>query len=158
MKVNPVGNRFSEVNKAYLAGFIDADGAIMAIIEPHREKRFRFRVKIILKITQKDRKLLDWFHLYFKVGRIVRNRTAHDWIIRDQKDIKYTLKVIYPYLKSKNIQAHKALIILNTRISKLADLVKVANLADSLSRFNVRSKNRRKNYASMIQESLSSND
>ena len=30
------------------------------------------------------------------------------------------------------------------------DLIRMARLADALSRFNVRSKNRRKNYASMI--------
>ena len=38
------------------------------------------------------------------------------------------------------------------------DLAYVAELADALSRFNVRSNNRRKNHVAMIQEYLSSND
>ena len=58
MKVDPVGKTLSEVNRAYLAGFLDGDGAIMACIERHPEKRFRFRVRINIKISQKGDKIL----------------------------------------------------------------------------------------------------
>ena len=77
---NAVGKEYSEAKRAYLAGFLDADGAIMATIERHQEKKFR------------------------------------------------------------------------------QDLLKVARFADALARLNVRSKNRRKNYMSMIKEYFSSND
>jgi len=158
MKVNPVGNKFSKANQAYLAGFLDADGAIMALIGKHQEKKFGFRVKIIIKITQQNRKVLDWFCQYYQVGKVVRNRTSHDWIVRDQKDAEKILRIIKPFLKVKKIQADKAIEILNCTIIERKDLIKVACLADSLSRLNVRSKNRRKNFASMIPENLSSND
>ena len=46
--VNTVGKGCSEVDRAYLAGFLDADGAIMAIIEKHQEKKFDFRIRIIM--------------------------------------------------------------------------------------------------------------
>lgn len=36
--------------------------------------------------------------------------------------------------------------------SGFIDLIHIANSADALSRFNVRSKNRRKNFVSMIKE------
>ena len=39
--VHPVGKTIPEVQKAYLAGFIDGDGAIMALIERHPAKRVR---------------------------------------------------------------------------------------------------------------------
>ena len=42
MRANAVGKECAEVDRAYLAGLIDGDGAIMAIIEPHSEKKFRF--------------------------------------------------------------------------------------------------------------------
>ena len=48
-----MGRILSEADRAYLAGLIDADGAIMASIEKHREKKFGFRVRVTLKITQK---------------------------------------------------------------------------------------------------------
>ena len=38
--VHPVGKTIPEVHKAYLAGFIDGDGAIMALLERHAAKRF----------------------------------------------------------------------------------------------------------------------
>ena len=44
--VNTVGKDATEVERAYLAGLIDADGAIMAVIERHKETKFRFRVRI----------------------------------------------------------------------------------------------------------------
>ena len=34
--VHPVGKTIPEVHQAYLAGFIDGDGAIMALLERHR--------------------------------------------------------------------------------------------------------------------------
>lgn len=74
MVVNAVGKRCSEVERAYVAGFLDADGAIMAIIERHREKRFGFRIRVMLKITQRDRSILDWMHTKLGVGRVRANR------------------------------------------------------------------------------------
>lgn len=49
-KVNAVGKDASEVDWAYTAGFLDGDGAIMATIERHPEKRFGFRVRVCVKI------------------------------------------------------------------------------------------------------------
>ena len=150
MKVNVVGKEFSEVDQAYLAGFLDADGAIMATIEKHQEKRFGFRVRVTLKITQRDRTVLDWFARKFKVGSIRKNRSTHDWIIRDQKIILIMLNLLKPYLKVKSPQRDLAIKILNSKIYSRENLQRVARLADSLSKFNIRSKNRRSNYASMI--------
>jgi len=45
----------TDVERAYLAGFFDADGAIMASIERHAEKRYGFRVRLLIKIAQKNR-------------------------------------------------------------------------------------------------------
>ena len=56
MRANSVGKSYSEVDLAYVAGLIDGDGAVMACIEPHNEKKFRFRVRVVLKVTQKYKK------------------------------------------------------------------------------------------------------
>ena len=158
MKANAVGKKYSEVERAYMAGFLDADGAIMATIEKHQEKKFRFRVRITLKITQRDKANLIWFLKKFCVGHIRKNRGTHDWIVRDQKAIELLLNLISPYLTVKRNQVVIAKQILRKRIKSLQDLLNVARLADTLSRFNVRSKNRRKNFTSMIQEHFSPND
>lgn len=150
MIANAVGKGFTEAERAYLAGFLDADGAIMALVEKHSEKRFGFRVRIIVKITQRDPKILKLFEKTLRIGSVIKNRTAYDWILRDQKVICDLLQILLPYLKVKSRQAKTALKILNSKIAARNDLVKNARLADSLSQFNVRSKNRRKNFASMI--------
>ena len=150
MKVNAVGKEISEVQRAYLAGFLDADGAIMAVIEKHQEKKFGFRVRVIIKITQRDRKVLDWFMKNFRFGAVRQNRTTHDWIIKDQQVALNLLRMVNPYLKAKHRQAKIAQEILNFSINSRGDLLKVARLADTLSSFNVRSENRRKNFMAMI--------
>lgn len=81
IKVNPVGRIISEVNKAYLAGLFDGDGAIMALIQRHPEKKFGFRIRVIIKITQKDPKILKWIKKEFGIGDVVVNRTTNEWIV-----------------------------------------------------------------------------
>ena len=158
MKVNAVGKKLSVADRAYSAGFLDADGAIMATIERHKEKKFGFRVRVTLKITQRKKDILNWFLESFGTGYVRKNRTTHDWIIRDQQVVHLVLKRIIPYLKVKRKQAYIAQDILTANIQKKDDLIVVARLADALSRLNVRSKNRRKNFVAMIQDNFSSND
>ena len=140
----------SEVDQAYLAGLIDGDGAIMATIEKHSEKKFGYRIRIEVKITQKESDILIYLAKKFKVGRVSANRTTFDWVIRDQSHTRLILNYIFRYSLAKQKQIKLALKILNFKIKTKANLIQVARLADALSRFNVRSKDRRKNYASMI--------
>lgn len=158
MRANTVGKECAEVDRAYLAGLIDGDGAIMAIIEPHSEKKFRFRVRIELKVTQKHAKDLACMIDLLECGKVRKNRTTHDWITRDQKEIARILSMIAPYSRSKHRQIEIAIKIAQMCIETPQDLLRAAQLADTLSRFNVRSKNRRKNHVAMIQAHFSPND
>ena len=156
--VGSVGKGCSEVDRAYIAGLIDCDGAIMASIESHKEKKFGFRVRVILKLTQKNPALLQWIYSLLEVGSIRKNRTTFDWIVRNQQHCKALLELIGVYSRGKQKQVELALQILQTPITSQLELVRVARLADTLSSYNVRSFGRRKNYAAKIQEYSSSND
>lgn len=163
MRANAVGKKCSEVEKAYIAGFLDADGAIMAFIEPHREKRFGFCVRVALKITQRDRPILDWMQRVLRVGIVRANRQSSDrqtfdLHIRDREAVRTVVTMLSPHLRVKRRQAAMALRILDRKIESEQDLIRSARLADALSRFNVRSKNRRKNFVTKIQEQFSPND
>jgi len=70
--VHPVGKTIPEVQKAYLAGFIDGDGAIVALLERHPAKRFGFRVRIWVKASQLRRQDVAW--LRDELGSGTRNR------------------------------------------------------------------------------------
>ena len=161
--VNAVGKKCSEVERAYIAGLFDADGAIMALIERHKEKRHGFRVRVHIKLTQHDREILDWVQIKLHSGIVRANRfgterQTFDLHIRDKKQAENVLMLLKSYIRVKHRQARIALDILRYRVTTEKDLLHVARLADTLSRFNVRSKNRRKNFASKIQKHLSCND
>lgn len=163
MKASAVGKMYSEVSRAYLAGLIDGDGAIMATIEKHSEKKFKFRVRLQIKITQKENNLLYFLAKEYKVGILRTNRKGtknqtFDWIVLDKKDIAFFLELIAPYTRTKSKQIVLAKKILEISDATKQGLMKMARLADSLSKFNVRSKSRRKNYAIMVKEHISSND
>lgn len=158
-----MGKIGSEVELAYLAGLIDGDGCIMATIERHGEKKFGFRVRVEVKITQKDRELLEALCLEFNIGHVSCNRrnstyTTHDWIIRNRTEVTNILEKIKIYTRTKSKQVDLALRILKKSPITWQDLVENAEFADALSKLNVRSKNRRKNFATMIKEQISPND
>jgi len=150
---------FFEVNKAYISGLLDGDGAIMACIEKHAEKKFGFRVRIYIKISQNNYKILNWCKLTTRMGNVrnVKN-DEYEWRIRNQEDAKFLLELLLPYLKIKKRQGYLAKKILNTKIKTIKGLLKIAKLADALSKLNVRSQGRRKNFMAMIQKSISPND
>lgn len=156
--VNTVRKKVFEADKAYLAGLFDGDGSIMAMIEKHQEKKFGFRIRVIFKITQKERQPLAELKNKFCVGCVVCNRKAYDWIIRDQSEIKIILKQISSYLMVKSKQVDLALKIIDASRNTKEAFLNTAKLADSLARLNVRSKNRRKNYLPMVEEAFSRND
>ncbi|KKW16941.1 MAG: LAGLIDADG homing endonuclease [Parcubacteria group bacterium GW2011_GWA1_50_14] len=153
-----MGRMLSEVNKAYLAGLFDGDGAIMAFIQRHAEKKFGFRIRVIVKITQRNPEILEWVRKSTSFGSVVQNRTTYDWIVRDQKAIIALLKLLIKYFRVKKKQARIAIRILGSQINTRKDLLKIAELADALSVFNVRSQLRRRNFAAKIKESIPRND
>lgn len=158
MPANVVGKVYSAAQRAYLAGFLDGDGAIMATIERHSEKKYGFRVRVTMKITQRDTEPVAWLRKTYGVGCVRANRTTNEWIVRDQRAVYALLTLIKPYVHVKHQQVLLAQEILTTAIACRDDLVRVAQKADALSLFNVRSKNRRTNFVTMIQEYTSCND
>ena len=153
MKANAVGKKLSEVEKAYVAGFLDADGAIMASLERHQEKKFGFRVRVVVKISQRDIKVVEKFRDDFGVGRVRPNRhgtrlMSHEWIVLDQQHADYVLKTLLPYIRVKEKQAKIAREIIAISKETRVGLIKAAELGDTLSRFNTRTK--RKNFATIL--------
>jgi hypothetical protein len=154
LEVNTVGKPLSEVERAYLAGLLDGDGAIMALIERHREKRFGFRVRVEANATQSHKCDVAWLPEKTGVGYIRRNLRTYQWVVRDQLAVRWLLEMIAPYTRCKQNQVALAFQILDHPIASREDLIQVARLADALSKFNVRSRLRRKNHAAMIEESV----
>ncbi|MBI4995019.1 hypothetical protein HZC21_05270 [Candidatus Peregrinibacteria bacterium] len=153
-----MGKNLSEVQWAYIAGFLDGDGAVMATIESHQEKRFGFRVRITIKVTQYHQKDVEWLACSTGIGYIRSNKKTYEWIVRDQKAAAWLITKLRPYIRCKRRQMEIAEQIMQKPVNSKNELINIAQLADTLSSFNVRSRNRRRNFAIMIQESFSRND
>ena len=151
-KVSTVGRMISVVNLAYIAGLFDGDGAIMALIEKHSDMKFGFRVRVILKVTQKNPEVLYWIQKTIQLGKVVPNRTTNEWILKNQIEILEFLKQMVRFVRIKKKQITIAIEILQKPVKNQNDLIYIATLADSLASFNVRSKNRRKNFMAKIKE------
>jgi hypothetical protein len=156
--VHPVGKTIPEVQKAYLAGFIDGDGAIMALLERHPAKRFGLRVRVWVKATQLHQNDVAWLCDELGFGRVRQSRECWEWLVKDQSDAEWLLRAIRPFARVKAPQIEIALRILEYRIATIDDLQKIAEWADALAALNVRSRGRRQNTAAMIQGFVSRND
>jgi hypothetical protein len=150
MKVNPVGKNLSKAELAYLAGLIDGDGAIMAWIERHPEKKFKFRVRLALKVTLNQKQILEWIRKRVKFGYLKKNRNQYEWCSQDQEKIEKFLSKVLSFLKVKKKQAKIALKIAKIKVESFEDLVKKAKLADSLAKLNTRSEGIRKNFSQAL--------
>ena len=154
MKDVTVGKRpSSDLTEAYIAGFLDGDGAVSAIIERHPEKKFRFRVRICLDFYQHQDniRVLDYIKDYFGEGSLGKSiRNTHKLSLRNQSTLKTILSLLHKYVVIKKKQIEIALTILDYKIETKKDLIKVAKLADQLSSHNIRSKGIRKNSSEII--------
>src|SRR3989344_2706269 len=128
---NTVGRQLSQADRAYLAGLIDGDGSVMARIEKHSEKKFGFRVRIALKITQCYQEDVNWLPKLTGLGRIRPNRKAFEWIVLDQEGIRSLLTQISPSARIKHRQMKIACEILKLDLQNFSQLQKAAQLADS---------------------------
>ena len=149
-----VGKEFrDDIVWAYIAGFLDGDGAVSAIIEKHPEKKFRFRVRITLDFYQHESNIgvLKYIQEFLKEGSLGKSiRNTHKLSLKNQETLRKVLPVLYRYSFVKKRQIGLALKILHSRIESKKDLVKVARIADQLCSYNVRSKSIRKNTSKII--------
>jgi len=159
-KVNTVDKKYSEVFLAWLAGFFEGDGAILCYVDKAKGYKFKFRTRVIIKLSQKSNKVLEEIKKDLQLGNIIFNKrkdnkfNSFDLIIANQDDVLLFINLITPYVRFKKIQLEIAIKILTNRktISSEKDVLQLAKLADSLSILNTRTNNDGKKYTTLIKE------
>ena len=159
-KVNTVDKKYSEVFLAWLAGFFEGDGAILCYVDKAKGYKFKFRTRVIIKLSQKSNKVLEDIKKDLQLGNIIFNKrkdnkfNSFDLIIANQDDVLLFINLITPYVRFKKIQLEIAIKILTNRktISSEKDVLQLAKLADSLSILNTRTNNDGKKYTTLIKE------
>ena len=99
------------IKLAYVAGFLDGEGCIMIVKrKPRNKERVSYSYSILVTISQRDGKIMDW--LYGNFGGSIRwkdrKNPTYEWVITHRKAEKF-LKDILPFLKYKKPQAILAL-------------------------------------------------
>jgi len=114
--------QLTELEKAYLAGFIDGEGCITAecpAIDGHNKPKAA-RVRIMLAQTNKP--IIEWLHV--KLGGTVckkqaqgNHKASYNWVLNGQR-ATLLLIAIHPHLRVKREQAEVAIAFGKVRLGR----------------------------------------
>ena len=126
-----------EVEKAYIAGFLDGDGSLMLQIKKRKDGKTGIRFMPIICFYQDTRheKTLYWIKRVLDIGYIsVRNDGMTEFRINGYMQIRDILKRLSPFIRFKKSQCSALIkaceILINTKFNKLtkAQLKKLVDL------------------------------
>ncbi len=105
------------LSDAYLAGFLDGDGSVVATLERYHSKRFPYRVRIKVNFTQhakhKDKLALMQEALGgYGVIRTNARKNLAELVIQERNQVQAVLARLVPFLLIKKDQAILALEVL----------------------------------------------
>lgn len=131
-----MGSR-SNVNLAYVAGFLDGDGSLMLQIKKRKDgdkSKFRFMVTICFYQDTRHEKTLYWIRELFGIGFISRrNDGMTELRINGYRQVNNIIRSLLPFIKFKKIQATALMqaceILLKTKL-KLLDKTQLAKIVE----------------------------
>lgn len=137
-------NKLTVEQACYLAGFIDADGSIIAQIVPRKDYVLGFQLRVSVLCIQKISRVHHLRDFQSQVGAgTVRNRGdgIGEFAILGHKNVSNLLKQISPYLRNKQKQANLVLRIceqlnLTTTKRNPQKFLELCALADQVSALN----------------------
>ena len=111
MKAIPWEVDASKLSNAYVAGFLDGDGSIMATVEKRPDRRrFPYRVRLRINFTQHERhrRLIEIIQEFLGGIGAVRREKSHklvELVIQDRNSVEQTLNRLLPCIILKERQA-----------------------------------------------------
>lgn len=138
----------STENILYMAGFIDADGSIVAQIVPRADYVHKYQVKVTVQVTQKKKRrhILVEFQDIVGAGIIRDREDVSDYVLTEPRIVCSFLERLAPHLRLKKTQAELVIRIIQRLPSVKGnptvfleicrDADRVASFNDSKSRTN----------------------
>src|SRR5882672_6937069 len=134
-------NSLSQLDAAYIAGFLDGDGSIYVRLKPNATYRYGFQIapNIIFYQSQKELLFLETIQKIIGAGYIrLRKDGIAEFTIGDTQTMRDLISYLEPHLRLKKKQANLLIQILDTRenIKSRGDFLKVAKLIDRYKTLN----------------------
>jgi len=131
----------SNEEKAYIAGFLDGDGCIMAQLVRRKDYIYGYQVRTSIVFYQKTshREILSWLKRQLEYGYIRdRNDGMTEYTIVGFKEVQEILVLLYPFLRLKKVLAKLVLQLIRVHPKKMSPqgLLKVSVLVDKTATFN----------------------
>ena len=145
----------TEVEKAYVAGFLDGDGSVMAHIVPHRECRFGYAIRVVVKFSQHEdsnETLIELKQLCGDGYLSQANKHVRELALKSSRSVERLLKDIGPYVRIKRKQVERALALIERlkHVQTADEFRQAAESVDSISAVNFKSRSRRKHTSQTI--------
>jgi len=142
---------------AYIAGFLDGDGCIMAQLVRRKDYIYGYQVRTSVVFYQKTihQDILHWLKDKLDYGYI-RNRKdgITEYTIVGLKEVKNVLLLIYPFLRLKKSLAELMIRLIDSHPKRMSpeELIKLSAIVDQTAAYNYSKK--RTNTSKVIKEFL----
>ena len=133
--------RLSETNRAYLAGFLDADGSIYVRAKPNPTYRFGFQIApaIVFFQSAKSKDSFKKMCTLMPFGSLrERNDGVCEYTIQRHDDLLEMIRFVEPYvrLKKKQLILLKKILTYKKRELNQIEFTKLLDLTDTFRELN----------------------
>ena len=133
--------------KAYIAGFLDGDGCVMAQLVSRKGyvNGFHVRVSVVFYQKKSHKEILQWLKDKLCYGYIRdRNDGMSEYTIVGLREVKEVLKLLLPYLRLKKSLAILVLKIIQDHPKRMTseDLIRLGSLVDQTAGYTYSKKRR----------------
>jgi len=129
--------------KAYIAGFLDGDGSIMAQLVFRKDYRLGYQIRVSIVFYQKTshQKILFWLKERLGYGYVrMRKDGMSEYTIVGIREAAHVLKLLYPFLQLKKDLAIDVLALIehhpSTRKMTASKLISLSKRVDKTAEFN----------------------
>ena len=141
--------RLTPTERAYLAGFLDADGSIYVRAKPNSTYRFGFQIApyIVFFQSAKDRENFKQVYDLIQIGTLRERKDGIlEYVIQRAEAIQLFVKVVKPYVRMKREQIIllERIIEQKAKVESKDDFKKLLGLVDLFRDLNYSKKRKRR--------------
>ncbi len=130
-----------DTEKAFIAGFLDADGSIYVRLKPNKDYRFDFQIAPYIIFFQKEDKveILEYIKDLLNVGYLRRRKDGIvEYTIGDTAGMRKVIETVLPFivLKKQQILLLRQVLDKRKEVKTAQDFFKLVKLIDQFEQLN----------------------